>query len=288
MSETSVRQRAVRSPPCRARRGPRTGARAYGHGGRSRIDIEPPGSVPPLLALRGTAASPDAIVTAALKKGGVDAADHRGRHQAACAGAPGRSPRKVKGAAGRELARHRRLDRPDRAHPSGFTPQRAREVFLEISVNNRKSCRGALPCDPTARKRIDSLTFRALRRPGPAHPAAGLVVDGPRVRRATATLSRSPGACSTRHSRSRCPKARRRAHDGVPVPVRLRRLLWSSPMAHSLAMDALTRGFALTGDEPPPRRRRCSSRRALAASDVAVGAPVWFPIYPFDPGLRVS
>ena len=38
------------------------------------IDIEPPGSVPSLVALRGRAASPDAIVTTALKKGGVDAA----------------------------------------------------------------------------------------------------------------------------------------------------------------------------------------------------------------------
>ena len=56
-------------------------------------------------------------------------------------------------------------------------------------------------------------------------------------------------------------------------------------MAHSLAMDALTRGCT-------DRRRRYRDAalqfaQGVAASDVAAGAPVWFPIYPFDPGLRV-
>ena len=47
---------------------------------------------------------------------------------------------------------------------------------------------------------------------------------------------------------------------------------WSSPMAHSLAMDALTRGFALTGDVRY-RDAALQFAKGVAASDVAAGAP---------------
>jgi hypothetical protein len=57
-------------------------------------------------------------------------------------------------------------------------------------------------------------------------------------------------------------------------------------MAHGLAMDALRRGFVLTGDDRY-RVAALNFAKSVAASDVAPGAQVWFPIYPFAPGLRV-
>ena len=243
------------------------------------IDIEPPGSVPPLLAMRGTAASPDAIVAKALEKGGVDAAtraaDLRLLRRARSLS------RRLKGPAGTELAAVAasvvRI-----ARTSGFSPERAREVFLELSVNVTELPKG-LPA-VHARKRIESLTFE--RYPGQGlriQPLASwwfardtarhgdVRVTTRLLDRALAvSLPRSGGALSTEYL---FPFG-----SGAPP--------WSSPMAHSLAMDALTRGFALTGDERY-RDAALAFAKGVAASDVAPGGQVWFPIYPFDPGLRV-
>ena len=82
-------------------------------------------------------------------------------------------------------------------------------------------------------------------------------------------------------------QARRRAHDGVPVPVRLRRAALVEPdgaLARHGRADARVRADRRRA---VPRRRRSVSRSGVAASDVAPGAAVWFPIYPFAPGLRV-
>ena len=106
------------------------------------LDIEPPGSVPPLLAMRGTAASPDAIVTAALKKGGIDATTRTADIKLCAARAPLAPPQ---GRCGNELAAVA-ASAVRIARTSGYTPERAREVFLELSVNV-KSCRRA--CRPS-------------------------------------------------------------------------------------------------------------------------------------------
>ena len=242
------------------------------------IDIEPPGSVPPLLAMRGTAASPDAIVTAALKKGGIDAATRtadikllrRARSLS----------RRLKGAAGTELAAVA-ASAVRIARTTGYTPERAREVFLELSVNVSVLPKG-LPA-VHARKRIDSLTFER-------YPGQGLRIqplaswwfarDTARhgdVRVTKRLLDKALGLSVTRAG---ALKTEYLFPFGSGAPP------WSSPMAHSLAMDALARGFALTGDERY-RTAALAFAKGVASADVAPGSQVWFPIYPFDPGLRV-
>ena len=243
------------------------------------IDIEPPGSVPSLVALRGRAASPDAIVTAALKKGGVDAptiaADIRLLRRTRTLS------RKVKGAAGRELAAIA-ASTVRIARTSGFTPQRAREVFLEISVNNRELPKG-LPAIH-ARKRIDSLTFERYAGQGlRIQPLASWWMARDTARHGDVEVTRRMLDKALEIS---VPKPGGALTTEYLFPFGSGAPPWSSPMAHSLAMDALTRGFALTGDVRY-RDAALQFAQGVAASDVAAGAPVWFPIYPFDPGLRV-
>lgn len=243
------------------------------------IDIEPPGTVPPLLAMRGTAGSPDAIVTAALVKGGVPAATRAAdirllRRTRSLS-------RHVKGTAGRELAAVAasvvRI-----ARTSGFTPQRARAVFLEVAANNRELPK-RLP-RVHERLRIDSMTFerypgqglriqplaswwfaRDTARHGDVKVTKRLLDQGLAL-----SVPRSGGALTTEYL---FPFG-----SGAPP--------WSSPMAHALAMDALARGFALTGDERY-REAALQFAKAAAASNVGKGGAVWFPIYPFTPSLRV-
>lgn len=243
------------------------------------IDIEPPGSVPSLVALRGRAASPDAVVTVALKRGGVEAATiaadikvlRRTRSLS----------RSVHGAAGKELAAVAascvRI-----ARTSGFTPQRAREVFLELSVNNSVLPKG-LPAIH-ARKRIDSLTFER-------YPGQGLRIQPLASWWMARDTARHGDVAVTRRMLDKAleisvPKPGGALTTEYLFPFGSGAPPWSSPMAHSLAMDALTRGFALTGDVKY-RDAALQFANGVAASDVAAGAPVWFPIYPFDPGLRV-
>ncbi len=242
------------------------------------VDIEPPGSVRPLLAMRGTAASPDAIVTAALKQGGIDAAT-----RAADIGLMRKArslSRKLKGPAGTELAAVA-ASAVRIARTSGFTPERAREVFLEMSVNVSELPK-RLP-RIHERIRIDSLTFER-------YPGQGLRIqplaswwfarDTARHGDVKVTKRLLDKALDLSVPRSGGLTTEYLFPFGSGAPP------WSSPMAHSLAMDALTRGFALTGDERY-RTAALAFAQGVAASDVAKGAPVWFPIYPFDPGLRV-
>ncbi len=242
------------------------------------IDIEPPGSVPSLVALRGRAASPDAIVTAALKKGGVDAAtraaDIRLLRRARSLS------RRLRGSAGKELAAVA-ASAVRIARTSGYTPERAREVFLEVAVNVKELPKG-LPA-VHARKRIDSLTFE--RYPGQGlriQPLASWWFARDTARHGDVKVTRRliDKALSLSVGRSGALTTEYLFPFGSGAPP------WSSPMAHSLAMDALTRGFALTGDERY-RAAALQFAKGVAASDVAPGAPVWFPIYPFSPGLRV-
>ena len=242
------------------------------------IDIEPPGSVPPLPAMRGTMASPDAIVTAALTRSGVDAATRAADIQLLRRAR--RLSRRLKGAAGKELAAVV-ASAVRIARTTGYTPERAREVFLEVSVNVTELPKG-LPA-VHARKRIDSLTFE--RYPGQGlriQPLATWWFARDTARRGDVKVTRRllDKALTLSASRSGTLTTEYLFSFGSGAPP------WSSPMAHSLAMDALTRGFALTGDERY-RTAALQFAKGVAASDVAGGADVWFPIYPFDPGLRV-
>ena len=242
------------------------------------VDIEPPGSVPPLPAMRGTMASPDAIVTAALTRSGVDAATRAADIQLLRRAR--RLSRRLKGAAGKELAAVV-ASAVRIARTTGYTPERAREVFLEVSVNVTELPKG-LPA-VHARKRIDSLTFE--RYPGQGlriQPLATWWFARDTARRGDVKVTRRllDKALTLSASRSGTLTTEYLFSFGSGAPP------WSSPMAHSLAMDALTRGFALTGDERY-RTAALQFAKGVAASDVAGGADVWFPIYPFDPGLRV-
>jgi hypothetical protein len=242
------------------------------------VDIEPAGSVPRLLAMRGTAASPDAIVTAALKKGGVDAATRaadirllrRARSLA----------RRLKGAAGTELAAVA-ASAVRIARTSGYTPERARATFLEVSVNMTELRKGLPPVH--ARKRIDSLTFER-------YPGQGLRIQPLATWWFARDTARHGDVAVTKRLLDKALSLSVPRSGGLTTeylfPFGSGAPPWSSPMAHSLAMDALARGFALTGDERY-RTTALQFAKGVASSDVAAGAPVWFPIYPFDPGLRV-
>ena len=206
------------------------------------IDIEPPGSVPSLLAHARHGRIARRHRHRRAQEGRRRRRHPDGRHQAA---APRPEPLPpVKGAAGRELAAVA-ASAVRIARTSGFTPQRAREVFLELSVNVTGAAEGpAGRPRPQAHRLAD---VRALPRPGPPHPAAGIVVvrprhGAPRRRRVTKRLLDKALELSVASSAARC----RRSTCSRSAPARRR---WSSPMAHSLAMDALARGFALTGDE---------------------------------------
>ncbi len=243
------------------------------------IDIEPPGTVPALVTPRGTAASPDRIVQRALQRGGIDAgtraADLRLLRKARSLA------HRTRGAGGRELAAVV-ASTVRIARTSGFTPQRAAAVFLELSVNAKQ-----LPKRVPAvheRLRIDSLTFER-------YPGEGLRIQP----LATWWFARD----TARHGDVRVTKRLLDKALALAIPHAGGALTseylfsfgsgappWSSPMAHGLAMDALRRGFVLTGDDRY-RVAALNFAKSVAASDVAPGAQVWFPIYPFAPGLRV-
>ena len=243
------------------------------------VDIEPPGTVPALPTPRGTAASADRIVQWALQRGGIDAAtraaDLRLLRKARSLA------RRTRGAGGRELAAVV-ASTVRIARTSGFTPQRAQAVFLELSVN-AKQLPKRVPA-VHARLRIDSLTFE--RYPGQGlriQPLATWWFARDTARhgdvRVTKRLLDKALALAIPHAGGALTSEYLFAFGGGAPP-------WSSPMAHGLAMDALRRGFVLTGDDRY-RVAALNFAKSVAASDVAPGAQVWFPIYPFSPGLRV-
>jgi hypothetical protein len=243
------------------------------------IDIEPAGSVPTLPTPRGTAASADTAVKRALQRGGVDAAtvaaDVRLLRKAR------RLSRRTRGAGGRELAAVV-ASTVRIARTSGFTTQRAKAVFLELSVNAAQLPKRVPKVH--ARLRISSLTFE--RYPGQGlriQPLASWWFARDTARhgdvRVTKRLLDTLLALSIPHAGGALTTEYYFPFGGGAPP-------WSSPMAHGLALDALRRGFVLTGDDRY-RVAALNFAKSVAASDVAPGSQVWFPIYPFSPGLRV-
>ena len=138
-------------------------------------------------------------------------------------------------------------------------------MFLELSVNVSVLPKG-LPA-VHARKRIDSLTFERYAGQGlRIQPLASwwFARDTARHGDVTVTKRLLDKALGLSVTRAGALKTEYLFPFGSGAPP------WSSPMAHSLAMDALTRGFALTGDDRyrvaalASRRasRRPTSRRA--------------------------
>ena len=168
------------------------------------------------------------------------------------------------------------------ARTRGFTPQRAREVFLELSVNASVLPK-RLPKVYQGGMRFGSLTYERYAGQGlRIQPLASWWLARDIARHADLAVTKRMLDKALEISVSKAGGALTTEYlfpFGAGAPP------WSSPMAHSLAMDALTRGFALTGDERY-REAALQFAKGVAASDVAPGAAVWFPIYPFAPGLR--
>jgi len=243
------------------------------------LDIPPPGHSETRASPRVSAAANDRVVVRALRNGGVDAATvtadlrllRRVRNLA----------HRTRGTAGAELAAvvatTVRI-----ARGSGFTPQRAREAFLELSVNA-----SVLPKrvpKVNQRLRIQSLTFQRYAGQGlRIQPLASWWFARDTARHgdvaATTRMLEQLLSLSIPHAGGGLTTEYLFPFGGGTPP-------WSSPMAHALAMDALGRGFRLTGND----RYRVAAlefAKSVAATDVAPGSAVWFPIYPFAPGQRV-
>ncbi len=246
------------------------------------IELEPPGSPPALMSPRAFTAvhAPTAAqsVGQALIDGGIPGAQRR--EYLRLLSRARRLARRLGGPAGAELAAVAATT-VQIARSTGFTPERARAVFLELAVNVEELPNG-LP-RANARLRIDSLTFQR-------YPGKGLRIqplaswwfarDTARHGDAKTTIRLLDAALELSVPRGDALTTEYLFEWGRGAPP------WSSPMAHGLAMDALARGFVLTGDE---RYRDAAIRfaRAVAVSDVGAGDDVWFPLYPFEPGLRV-
>jgi D-glucuronyl C5-epimerase C-terminus len=246
------------------------------------IEIEPPGSPPverPLLSLTaGRAPTAARTVEAALVEAGVGAAERRAYLRTL--GRAQRLAGRMGGPAGAELAAVV-ATAVQIARRTGFTPERARAVFFELGVNVRELPKG-LPA-ANARLRIDSLTFQ--RYPGKGlrvQPLASWWFARDTARHGDVKVTRRllDAALELSVQRGNALTTEYLFAWGRGAPP------WSSPMAHGLAADALARGFALTGDERY-RDAALQFARSIAASDVAEGDDVWFPLYPFEPGLRV-
>ena len=152
-------------------------------------------------------------------------------------------------------------------------------MFLELSVNITELPKG-LPA-VHARKRIDSLTFE--RYPGQGlriQPLASWWFARDTARHGDVEVTKrmldKALEISVRSPAARCTTEYLFPFGSGAPP-------WSSPMAHSLAMDALARGFALTGDEQVPHAA-LGSRKGVASAATSRRAAGLVPDLPVRPG----